>query len=369
MWADWLLQDGHTSGMMALIVLGTLIVWETLRGIRALLKMRYPAAWRASIRLMGWIPAALTAWALAVGLLLNVLVPDLDRHIPQIGALRVTGTIIPLAFGALAAYAFSPDEEPAFEVMLAAPRPVAWTMLERVGMAAAVLGGIGLLGSVTGIRIAGSGDFIQLLVEWVPAAIFLGGLGAYITMMSGQTLLGVMVLAPVWIMLVFQGDALLPHPIPPDFANVARLISFTASEPDAIFLAGGPLAAITTGMPIAGAAVTVFSQFGTAIAGKPLLIESGIKLEGINHVLATVQPYLWPFHIYLRPGILPAADYGLNRIVVSVTGLALFALAARHLRDEERLLTGARRAGWLRRLVSGRLRIWKHAKLEKERAS
>jgi hypothetical protein len=188
-------------------------------------------------------------------------------------------------------------------------------------------------------------------------------------MMSGQTLLGVMVVAPVWIMLVFQGDALLPHPVPPDFANVARLLNFAGGEPDTIFLAGGLLVIIATGMPAVGGGAAIFSQFGTRIAGKRLLAESGVKLEGIRHVLATVQPYLWPFHIYLRPGILPAADYGLNRVVVSVTGLALFALAARHLRDEERLLTGTRRAGWLRRLVSVRLRVWKHAKLEKERAS
>lgn len=58
--------------------------------------------------------------------------------------------------------------------------------------------------------------------------------------------------------------------------------------------------------------------------------------------LSLLQPFLWPLHVYLQPGLLPLDDYWLNRLFIAASGFALLWLTLRRMRDEEKLLFAAR---------------------------
>lgn len=91
------------------------------------------------------------------------------------------------------------------------------------------------------------------------------------------------------------------------------------------------------------------SAFGMAIAGAlwfaSLLFVDVFTPQAIlpYAVIERIQPFLWSLNVYIDPADLSSADYGLNRLIVMMAGIALLAISAYSLRDEEEVLTAARK--------------------------
>lgn len=108
----------------------------------------------------------------------------------------------------------------------------------------------------------------------------------------------------------------------------------------AIFLAG--LTAVTTiysqesslSLLIAG-----LGWFGLGLVG-PGLLPAGPTLPVWTSPTNYIQPFLWTLHPFFPSGWLPDIYYSLNRLIILGVGLALLALSARLLTNNERLLLG-----------------------------
>ncbi|MDX1992789.1 MAG: hypothetical protein SF029_10375 [bacterium] len=87
-----------------------------------------------------------------------------------------------------------------------------------------------------------------------------------------------------------------------------------------------------------GVAITVAVWGIFAFAGDAFL-----PGQPIIEPLDKIQPFLWPFQPYLKPGRLELGDYLLNRFGVIALGINLLALAFWGLRREETVLLGVKR--------------------------
>jgi hypothetical protein len=87
------------------------------------------------------------------------------------------------------------------------------------------------------------------------------------------------------------------------------------------------------GVAVAAALVTRQGVFGALLV---TLLWGGMLLGGDG--LLHRWPYLWPLHAYLQPQDVSRRVYALNRLVLTLAGVLLVALAARLARDEERML-------------------------------
>jgi hypothetical protein len=87
------------------------------------------------------------------------------------------------------------------------------------------------------------------------------------------------------------------------------------------------------GVAVALALVTRQGVLGALLA---TLLWGGTLLGGDG--LLRRWPYLWPLHAYLQPGDVSREIYALNRLVLTLAGVLLVALAARLTRDEEHML-------------------------------
>ncbi len=258
---------------LLLLTLGAATLWAAGHGLVRV--QQHLLAWRQSARFISWLPVAICAAAIAAGLLINHFDPRFQSGFAALNTFRVVSTVLALAAGVMAAYLFSPEDEPALEVLLAAPRPLAWLVLERLAAMALVLGGVGLAGTCATLALTPIEDVALFIVQWAVPMVFFAGVGVFTTIASRQIVFGIALTLVVWFGMVFAGDAMRPG--------------------------------VTLDMPI----------------------------------LREIQPYLWPFYPFLAPGAALPGDYALNRIVVTLVGLALVAYAVRKLRDEERVLLGA----------------------------
>lgn len=228
------------------------------------------AAWRAAFRHMGWMPLA--ALLVVGGLSATVTYAEDDPFLRG----GVVAVLVPLLMALQAAAAFSPDEEPALEMTLAAPRPIAWLIVERLAAIGFTYSLIALVGSgIILLRQPGlfssTASIPVLLLAWASPAIFLMGVGVYVTLRSRMVAFGVVMVIVVWVIFGLFGRFLLPGlPVPPP--------------------------------------------------------------------LSWIQPYLWPMHIFLTPQDLPAPSYAMNRLFLSSAGIVLLLAAVRSVSNTEGVL-------------------------------
>ncbi len=167
--------------------------------------------WRSSLGSLSlWITAAS---AFAIPLLMLATADD-----PKTGPFmwlrvpRVIDLIVPLIVGIQAALLFSPDDEPVLELKLTYPRPFVWLAAERISVTLLVQIAIGLLGTVLALLLKNT-DPIQNLVRWLPATVFLAGIGLRVTLATRQIVFGVLIVIGFWFVMWFYGDGMLAqHP-------------------------------------------------------------------------------------------------------------------------------------------------------------
>ncbi len=194
--------------VIALLLAGGLL-WFA--GNAALAVRRYPVgiAWLFSLRAVGWV--GLVVSAAFIVLLLISPAPEATRSaVPWGDPARVVAFVVPLALAVQAALVFAPDDEPALEVLLACPRPVAWILIERLAALFVAQTGIALAGMALTIQLAGSADILALLMRWLPPALLLGGVAVYTTQRTRVSAFGIVVAGLIWFGALFFGSALLP---------------------------------------------------------------------------------------------------------------------------------------------------------------
>jgi hypothetical protein len=159
-----------------------------------------------SFRMLGWVGFAGSLLSLAF----FITQPDDAPGLPVGGAIRSVESLIPLVLGIQAAFLLSPDDEPGMEVLLACPRPISWTLLERLAVLFLSQTVLAVLGVIVSMSITGDRDLLVTFARWVPAALFFSGLSAYTTLASRQPAFSVAVTAILWFMFGFMGMTLLP---------------------------------------------------------------------------------------------------------------------------------------------------------------
>lgn len=183
--------------------------------------LKWPLAWKTTFLRIGWWHYALCLGL--IGLWLMFSQSEWAERNYLITAVRTAEIIIPLMAGMQVAYVFSPDDERPLEIMLAAPRPILWTIVERVS---AVLSSYGAIGLATILFVAATFDtgtvtVGDMLVRWLPPFIWFSGVGLYITMVTRQGMFGSLMVMIIWgTSLLSSGD------VPEDYLAIAPIMPY-----------------------------------------------------------------------------------------------------------------------------------------------
>lgn len=162
--------------------------------------------WASSLRMVNWLPTL--GGIVLIGLaLLSANGGEFLFDIPALGAGSVLGIILPLVIGIQAAFLFSPEDEPGLEIALAAPRPIAWTALERLAWVLLVQIAVGLVGTFIGRSLTGIDEALWVsLARWLVPVIFFAGIGLMLTISSRHAVFGTTMTMISWFSLALFGD-------------------------------------------------------------------------------------------------------------------------------------------------------------------
>ncbi|CAG0932479.1 Tripeptidyl aminopeptidase [Thermoflexales bacterium] len=187
--------------LVLVAMLSAALAWSAWRGAKYARRHEPGLAWRISLRLLGWWPVAAGVGAVAAAWLLGPL------GIAPLEPRRVLETIVPLLAGVHAAFLFSPEDEPGLEVTLACPRPLAWTILERLAWLLALQGGLAVIGSVVMLNVTGE-TLSVTLSRWIVPLLFFVGLGVCLTLMTRQAVMSVGLITVLWCGLMLASEVL-----------------------------------------------------------------------------------------------------------------------------------------------------------------
>jgi len=131
----------------------------------------------------------------------------------NLDATRMVEAVVPLLIGAQAALMFSPDDEPALEIIAACPRGIAWLLVERwIGIIAAQ-SLIAVGGMLVSLAIAPDQDALIMLARWIPPAVLLSAVGILITLRFRVAAFGLAITGVVWFIFILFGDLFIPGQI------------------------------------------------------------------------------------------------------------------------------------------------------------
>jgi pimeloyl-ACP methyl ester carboxylesterase len=184
------------------VVLLSVLSWSGWRGARGFKRQPRSWTWRVSLRLLGWWPVAASAVLVTLALLSDA------RENTPISIVRVVETIVPLLAAVQAAFLFSPEDEPALEVTLASRRPIAWTMLERLGWLFALQGSVALIGSAVAAGLTGE-SLIVGVMRWLAPMLIFVGLALCLTLLTRQPAISIGLLIVVWCGLLLGSEQLI----------------------------------------------------------------------------------------------------------------------------------------------------------------
>jgi len=186
---------------IVLPLLGMVALWSlTFSGLAAL---KHPALFttRHSLRIVGWIPVAASGGLVALAFLLR------DSYLMLLELARAVEILLPPLAALQAAFLFSPEDEPALEVTMAAPRSLAWTLLERLAVLLVLQGSLALIASLFAASWTGE-SLVQTVVRWLPPLLFFSGLAICLTLITRRAILGVVILSLLWFAFSLLGDAM-----------------------------------------------------------------------------------------------------------------------------------------------------------------
>jgi hypothetical protein len=118
--------------------------------------------------------------------------------------------VIPLIIGLHAALLFAPDDEPALELLLAAPRPAAYLIYERLAALVGLQGGLALLLSVLTVLATPGMSLISLITVWLPPTVAIVGLCLMATLYARRMTFGVLAAIALCVAMAFGREVILP---------------------------------------------------------------------------------------------------------------------------------------------------------------
>jgi hypothetical protein len=187
--------------ILSVVLLGAL-TWSSWRCMQGFKRQPRGWTWRISLRLLGWWPVAASAVLVALALL-----SDAPKG-TSIDAARAVETIVPLLGAVQAAFLFSPEDDPALEATLAARRPIAWTMLERLAWLFALQGSVALIGSAAAARLTGESLSVAV-IHWLAPLLIFVGLAVCLTLLTRQPAMSIGLLIVVWCGLMLASEQLI----------------------------------------------------------------------------------------------------------------------------------------------------------------
>ncbi|HEX2908192.1 MAG TPA: hypothetical protein VHO69_15080 [Phototrophicaceae bacterium] len=202
-----MLAETRPLAQVVALGLGLLALWCLVNAAWIFAQRPRQVAWRVSVQLVGWIGMVAAfggVWVLAAG------DGDAPYALPIAGAARAIESIVPLVLAIQAALIFSPDDEPGLEVLLAAPRPASWLLLERLGILF-VSQVVVVVAGVILCRFAEPDlDVLLTLVTWLAPAVLLMAIATFVTIRSRVAMFGATIAGMVWFVFAFFRAGLLP---------------------------------------------------------------------------------------------------------------------------------------------------------------
>jgi hypothetical protein len=159
---------------------------------------KWPLAWKISFIRIGWWHYALCIGLLGLWLMLSQTAWAERNYL--FTAVRAASILVPLFAGMQAAYVFSPDDERPLEIMIVAPRPILWLIVERLIIVLGSYSAIGLATIFLTVTTFDTGSITpgDMLVWWLPPLIWFSGVGLYITMVTRQGMFGSLMVILIW---------------------------------------------------------------------------------------------------------------------------------------------------------------------------
>src|SRR5690349_5087543 len=130
------------------------------------MKQKWSLAWRFSFRSSGLL-LAFVGGVLLLGRLLIALA-SMELAASTFSSFEV---VVPLIAGLHAALLFAPDDEPALELLLAAPRPPGYLIYERLAALIGLQGGLALTLSVLTVITTSGANLADIVLRWLPASV------------------------------------------------------------------------------------------------------------------------------------------------------------------------------------------------------
>jgi len=161
-------------------------------------------AWKFSFRAAGLL-LALVAGALVVARI-AIALGQMEQAESTFGSFEV---VIPLIVGLHAALLFAPDDEPALELLLAAPRPAVYLIYERLAALIGLQGGLALALSVVAM-VTTKGNLLDVIMVWLPPSVCIAGLCLLATLYARRTAFGVLTAIALCVAMAFGREVILP---------------------------------------------------------------------------------------------------------------------------------------------------------------
>jgi hypothetical protein len=158
------------------------------------LPLPFRFAWGTSLRLVRWFPVLASIGVMAFFLI-------------SADSARAVEIAIPLLIGLHAAFAFAPEDEPALELLCAAPRPLAYLLVERAAWLVLLHGAVALAGTaiVTNqLRI----DPFFLVARWLPPSALMLAFGIYAALIGRRSNVSALLVIGVTLALLIGADGL-----------------------------------------------------------------------------------------------------------------------------------------------------------------
>jgi hypothetical protein len=167
-------------------------------------KQQWRFAWKFSFRASGLL-LAFVAGVLVFARIVIAL-GNMEQAESTFGSFEV---VIPLIAGLHAALLFAPDDEPALELLLAAPRPLVYLIYERLAALIGLQGGLALVLSVLA-AIATKANLLDVITVWLPPSVCIVGLCLAATLYARRTAFGVLAAIALCVAMAFGREVILP---------------------------------------------------------------------------------------------------------------------------------------------------------------
>ena len=164
---------------------------------------------RINLKLVGWWPVAASTALLAVFFFIMIRSSVTGDETKTTYIRRAIETIVPFTFAVQAAFLFSPDNEPAIELLLACPVTLQRVFRQRFFLAAGMHLAVALAATLVFATVWGTENLAVSVIRWLAAGIALAGVAIFTTQVTRQGVFGTLLATLLAAASLYGGDELL----------------------------------------------------------------------------------------------------------------------------------------------------------------